>query len=238
MEVLLDKVGKLLCDVRVHVEMLVPGCLSSIAVVTGRITYRPVGISSLGASLIDSSRASIGENHHNLALLAGFTVLHLYCSILPRASQTAAEVNGRVGLATLLVHCIIWHVNSESHLAVVNIAPMLNSLHVATKAFDRGDNFDIFLGLCLNLVDVDDTTKTGTLVHSVHQVIYLVKTLELVSDKLFESKFTKKHFVYKLWYILTGFPATESSAFPNATCDELERSGLECLSSSRNSNDT
>jgi hypothetical protein len=118
--------------------MLVPGGLCCIAIVSSRIASRPVVITGFWASFIDSSRASIGENHGNLTFFAWSAILHLHGGVLPGGCQTTAEVDGWVGFAALLVYSILRQIDSESHLAIVDGAPVLYGFHITTKALDRG----------------------------------------------------------------------------------------------------
>lgn len=132
----------------------------------------------------------------------------------------------------------MWEENGERHLAVVDLAPMLHSLDIATKALHRGHHLDvIFRDHILECVDVDDTTQTRALVHGFNQVIDFVEAFKLMGDKFVERELTKEHLVHQLWHILTRLPSSEGGSFPDTASDELERSCLQSLSSGGDSND-
>ena len=67
-EVSLDDGRQLLSDIVVHVEVLVPWGLRSVAVVTSTVASGPVG-ARVRASLIDTSGARVWEDHRDVALL-------------------------------------------------------------------------------------------------------------------------------------------------------------------------
>ena len=115
---------------------------------------------------------------------------------------------------------------------------MLNRLDEPTMRLIRLDHFNLVSRLALELVDLNNTTQTFSLMHRVHQIINFVETIELVGHKLAEWQLTKQHLIDELGHILAGLPASESSTFPNASSDKLERSCGDFLPSSGDSNNS
>lgn len=69
----------------------------------------------------------------------------------------------------------------------------------------------------------------------VNESLHLLKTSEVVGDKVLDGEFTKHDFVHQFRYILARLPSTKSSSFPASSSDELEWACCEFLTGSSNS---
>ena len=237
-EVALDEVGELLSHVGVHVEVLVPGGLGSVAVVSSTVASSIVS-SSLRAVLIDATGASVWEDHADLTLHASMGISTLGSSVLPVAGKTGEEVDSGVGRSSLVFDLIGRDKDGEGHLTVVAFTPMLDGLNETTSGLLGLDNLDLIgRGSVGELVDGNDTTEASATVHDVNTLLHFIESVVSMSHILIKGKLTKENLVDELGNILTRFPASESCAFPDAPSDELEGSSCELLAGSSDTDDS
>ena len=160
--------------------MLVPRGLSRIQEVAGSISDSPFVTAGLRACFVDATRACIGENHRDLALLAHSAILALDSRVLPRTCDAGQEIDCRVGLSSLAMHLILRQIDHERHLAVVAIAPVLNCLDEASKRLFGFDHFYLIGSLGLEFVYFNHSAKTSALVHRVDEIINFVEPIKVV----------------------------------------------------------
>jgi|LauGreDrversion4_2_1035121.scaffolds.fasta_scaffold83802_3 hypothetical protein len=73
---------------------------------------------------------------------------------------------------------------------------------------------------------------------SINRLVNLIKTINVVCDKIVNLEFTNDYLINKLWYVLSCLPSTESSALPASSSNKLERSSLDFFASCSDSNYT
>jgi len=187
MEVALNQIGKLLSDIGEHVEVLAPGFLSRVAVMTCTIANGPVRAAGLWAVSIDITGARVWHDHDDTTLSALTGIVHLACGIVLCTGETTAEIDGWVGLTTLLLDVVLRQEDRESHLALVDMTPVLNSLDKASSTLDRASDADVIgLRARFNSIDVHNTSQAFALMHCMDEVVNLVQAIKLMSNKLIE----------------------------------------------------
>ena len=182
MKVHLNDSWQLLSHICEHIEVLIPRFLRCITIMTGPISNEPIS-ASVWNRLIYVSRACIRHDHGDAAFLALLSVSHPHSWLLVSVLYSCEEVDNRVGLASLFLDLFLWKEDAECHRALIALTPVLDSLDEATLTLDSVNNSNFVRICCLwhVLIDVDNATKTLALVHSVHQIINLVKSVKGMS---------------------------------------------------------
>ena len=125
MEVSIDNCGKLLIHISEHVKVLGILRICGVYIIPSALTEGPVILNILNSSV---SRGCVRENTSNLVLLCPYSKVTLDREVFMISCETCQTVKSRVGITSLFLNGLIWKIDSELHLAIVDLAPVLYCL--------------------------------------------------------------------------------------------------------------
>ena len=165
MEVLGHEVGQLFVYVAIHVEVVLVLLSRSVYIVACAESECPVLIDPLNGNI---SRGGVREDASDLVRLSIDAEVALNGEIFMVGLEAGEEVDDRVGLASLLLDSIVWQVDVEGHLTVVDLAPVLHSLERTAAVFNTANDLHLARWGLLEGRDLNHSSEAITGVQRVH----------------------------------------------------------------------